>query len=289
MKRNSENFLVGKMCETFDVSESAYFEWLSGKTTKRQNRELQIKELVQKVCEDSRYTYGSPRVWNAIQQAKNNPSVSRSLIARVMSKYGFVSCHKKKFKVTTDSKHNKSISENVLNREFEATKQCEKWVSDITYIQTNEGWLYLTTVIDLFDRKVVGWSLSNGMTAQETVVKAWRMAVINRPLEEELIFHSDRGVQYASNVFRNILNVSKNVTQSMSRKGNCWDNAVAESFFKTIKVECIYRHKFKTRKQAELVIFDYIEAFYNQNRIHTTIKKTIKNFAAQQKGATLAA
>jgi transposase InsO family protein len=276
------------MCEVLRVSESAFYEWKAGKSTKRIKREEEIKELVKKTWEDSRYTYGSPRVWAAIKAAQNNPNVSKSLIARVMKKYGFHSCHKKKFKVTTDSKHSQPVAENILNREFNAVEPAKKWVSDITYIWTLEGWLYLTTVIDLYDRKVVGWSLSTGMTTQETVVKALRMAIINRPISSGLLFHSDRGIQYASEKFRNVLEANKMI-QSMSRKGNCWDNAVAESFFKTLKKECVYQYRFNTRKEAELVIFDYIESFYNQNRYHSTIKKTIKEFSIQQKEVNLAA
>jgi len=276
------------MCKVLNVSVTAFYEWLSGKSTKRITRELKIKEIVKQVWEDSRYTYGSPRVWETIRRAQNSPKVSKSLIARVMKKYGFHSCHKKKFKVTTDSKHDKPIAENVLNREFTSEKSAKKWVSDITYIWTLEGWLYLTTVIDLYDRKVVGWSLSSGMTTQETIVKAWRMAILNRPIAKGLLFHSDRGIQYASEKFRNILK-NYSVTQSMSRKGNCWDNAVAESFFKTLKKECVYRYRFKTKREAELIVFDYIEAFYNQKRFHSTIKKTIKDFSNQQKEINLAA
>lgn len=277
-------FSVEKMCKVFKISISAYFEWSSGKSNKRLERELKIKELIEKVFDESRYTYGSPRVWQAIKQAENNPKVSRSLIARVMKKYGFVSVHRKKFKVTTDSKHSLATSENILDRKFSAEKPAQKWVSDITYISTLEGWLYLTTVIDLYDRKIIGWSLSTGMKTTETIIKAWRMAVLNRPLNGELIFHSDRGVQYASVNFRNILNVNSEIIQSMSRKGNCWDNAVAESFFKTLKKECVYQNKFKTIQEAKLKVFDYIEQFYNKNRIHSALKnKTIENFVAEQK------
>ena len=260
------------MCEVLRVSESAFYEWKAGKSTKRIKREEEIKELVKKTWEDSRYTYGSPRVWAAIKAAQNNPNISKSLIERVMMKYGIHSCHKKKFKVTTDSKHTQPIVENILKREFNAVEPAKKLVSDITYIWTLEGWLYLTTVIDLYDRKVVGWSLSTGMTTQETVIKALRMAVINRPISSGLLFHSDLGIQYASEKFRNVLEANKMI-QSMSRKGNCWDNAIAESFFKTLKKECVYQYRFNTRKEAELVIFDYIESFYNQNRYHSTIKK----------------
>lgn len=221
-------FSVEKMCDCFKVSPNAFYDWKAGKSTKRIQREKVLSEKIKTIWEESRYTYGSPRVWEELQKAEGK--VSRSLIARVMRKYGFRSIHKKKFKVTTDSKHTFPVSHNVLNRDFTAERIAQKWVSDLTYIHTKEGWLYLTTVIDLFDRKVIGWSFSGGMTAQETVIPAWRMACQNRPIKDKLIFHSDRGVQYACKAFRNLL-TNPLITQSMSRKGNCWDNAVAESFF----------------------------------------------------------
>ena len=260
------------------VSPSAYYDWKAGRSTKRIEREARIKAKVQEVWEESRYTYGSPRVWQAIKDAEDNPRVSRSLIARVMRKYGFKSVYAKKFKVTTDSEHNYPVSENVLNRDFSAERKAEKWVSDITYIHTAEGWLYLTTVIDLFDRKVIGWSFSKGMKAIETIIPAWRMAKSNRPILKPLVFHSDRGVQYACNAFRNLL---KNplITQSMSRKGNCWDNAVAESFFKTMKVERVYQTHYLTKDQAKVDLFHYIEVWYNKKRIHSSIgMKSVQEF-----------
>ena len=189
-----------------------------------------------------------------------------------MRKYGFRSVHKKKFKVTTDSRHSYPVSENVLNRNFTAERVSQKWVSDLTYIQTKEGWLYLTVIIDLFDRKVVGWSFSSAMTAQETVIPAWRMACRNRPIQKDLIFHSDRGVQYACKAFRNLLK-SNLITQSMSRKGNCWDNAVAESFFKTLKVERVYQMAYSSRNEAKMDLFRYIEGWYNTRRIHSANKQ----------------
>lgn len=189
-----------------------------------------------------------------------------------MRKYGFRSVHKKKFKVTTDAKHTFPVSDNVLNRDFTAERVAQKWVSDLTYIQTKEGWLYLTTVIDLFDRKVIGWSFSSGMSAQETVIPAWRMACQNRPIKDELIFHSDRGIQYACKAFRKLLS-NPLITQSMSRKGNCWDNAVAESFFKTLKVERVYQRTYLTRNEAKMDLFQYIEGWYNTRRIHSSNKQ----------------
>jgi putative transposase len=255
------------MCGCFKVSPNAFYDWKAGKSTKRIQREKVLSEKIKTIWEESLYTYGSPRVWEELQQAEGK--VSRSLIARVMRKYGFRSVHKKKFKVTTDSKHTFPVSDNVLNRDFTADRIAQKWVSDLTYIYTKEGWLYLTAVIDLFDRKVIGWSFSSGMTAQETVIPAWRMACQNRPITKELIFHSDRGIQYACKAFRNLLSKPL-VTQSMSRKGNCWDNAVAESFFKTLKVERVYQRTYLTRNEAKMDLFQYIEGWYNTRRIHSS-------------------
>lgn len=258
------------MCEVFKVSSSAYYDWKAGRSTKNIEREARIKAKVQQIWEESRYTYGSPRVWAAIKDAKENEKVSRSLIARVMRKYGFKSVYAKKFRVTTDSEHNHPVSQNIMDRDFSAERKAEKWVSDITYIHTREGWLYLTTVIDLFDRKVIGWSFSNGMTTHETIIPAWRMAMSNRPILKPLLFHSDRGVQYACKAFRNLLNTPL-ITQSMSRKGNCWDNAVAESFFKTMKVERVYQTRYFTREEAKIDLFEYIEVWYNKKRLHSAL------------------
>lgn len=171
-----------------------------------------------------------------------------------------------KFVVTTDSKH-------LLDRNFEATEPGQKWVSDITYVKTKTGWLYLTVVIDLFDRKVIGWSQSKDMTAKNTTIAAWKMAIGARSASKELIFHSDRGIQYACCDFTKLLDSYKNVKRSMSRKGNCWDNAVAESFFKTIKVECIYQQKFNNQDLAGLVIFEWIETWYNRHRRHSSLNR----------------
>lgn len=171
-----------------------------------------------------------------------------------MKELGLRSKLSKKFKVTTNSKHNYLVVENVLNKNFIAEKPAQVWVSDITYIQTKDGFLYLTTVIDLYDRKIIGWSLSSGMSSEETSLKAWKMAVKNRKLGERVIFHSDRGVQYANRKFTNTLKFY-GVTRNMSRKGNCWDNDVAESYFKSLKMELIYGNKLMTKEKMELEIF----------------------------------
>jgi transposase InsO family protein len=177
----------------------------------------------------------------------------------------------KKFKPTTDSKHSYAVSENLLNRNFSAAKPGQVWVSDITYIRTLTGWLYLTVVLDLADRKVIGWALSQTLKAKATTVAALRMAIRNRPVIQELIFHSDRGVQYACDEFRKEFKAYPLIRQSMSRKGNCWDNAVAESFFKSLKTECVYGNKLINQQSAAIEIFQYIEIFYNRERMHSSL------------------
>jgi transposase InsO family protein len=238
-----------------------------------ENRDL--SDRIKKIYDLSKRTYGSPRV--TIKLLEEGFHVSRPRVARLMKKQNLKSIIRKKWVITTDSRHNYPVVENKLNRDFNVTRPGQVWVSDITYIKTFQGWLYLTVVIDLYDRKVIGWSFSRSLKAVHTTIPAWRMAVRARMITRKLIFHSDRGVQYACYEFANLLSSYKLVERSMSRKGDCWDNAVAESFFKTLKVEHIYHHRYKTIKEAELSVFEYIEAWYNVNRIHTTIKTSIKN------------
>jgi len=178
----------------------------------------------------------------------------------------------KKFKATTDSKHRYPIVENKLNRNFKVNEIGKVWVSDITYIWTEQGWLYLTIIMDLADRKIIGWSLSNTLKADQTVIPAWKMAILNRPIIDHLIFHSDRGVQYACNAFAHLLETHPRVSRSMSRKGDCWDNAVAENFFKLIKSEMVYHTMFKSREQAKMAVFEYIEIWYNRKRKHSALE-----------------
>jgi transposase InsO family protein len=176
---------------------------------------------------------------------------------------------KLKFRITTNSNHSHTIAPNLVRRNFALEKRNKVWVGDITYIWTREGWLYLSTVIDLFSRKIVGWSLESRMS-RKLVMKSLSEAISQRKPEQGLIFHSDQGSQYASNEFRTLIK-NNGALPSMSRRGNCWDNAVAESFFKTIKSELIYDGIFSTKQEARLAIFDYIEIFYNRKRLHSTI------------------
>jgi len=264
------------MCKALKVYRSTYYNWLKRKPNRRDTENKSLSNNIRKIYEKSKKTYGSPRITIALRN--QGIIVSRPRVARLMKRMNLKSITRKKFVVTTDSKHNYPVVENKLNRDFHVNGTGEVWVSDISYIKTSEGWLYLTAIIDLGDRKVVGWSLSKSLRACDTTVPAWIKAVNNRPVTRKLIFHSDRGVQYACNEFANLLAGYKLVERSMSRKGDCWDNAVAESFFKTLKVECIYQNKYKTRKQAALSIFEYIESWYNTGRIHSILKMSIKDF-----------
>lgn len=273
-------FPVGKMCEVFKVSKSSYYSWKRWLPSKRTNENRMLLFEIRRIHHKSKATYGSPRITKELNM--NGFKVSRPRVARLMKQAKLKAVRQRKYVVTTDSKHKYPVVENKLDRNFNAERKGQAWVSDITYIRTLAGWLYLTVIIDLFDRKVVGWSMSSDLTAAQTVIAAWRMAVKNRPLRKALMFHSDRGVQYACTAFTNILDQYQMVERSMSRKGNCWDNAVAESFFKTIKTELIYRNKYKNREQATADIFEWTETWYNRNRRHSALGNlTIEEFESQ--------
>ena len=255
------------MSKILEVGKSSFYKWRKNKDSIAE-KEMDLNQQIIGAFEGSRSTYGSPRVHQALQ--KLDVKISESTVARRMKSLKISPKLKKKFKKTTDSNHDLKISPNILNREFIFTELGRAWVSDITYIRVRHYFIYLTTVIDLADRMVVGWNLSDNMTDEDTVIAAFKKAVRNRPILPGLIFHSDRGSQYASNEFRKLLDQEKCV-QSMSRRGNCWDNAVAESFFKTIKVESLYRHKFENNQEVYSAIFDYIDGWYNTKRIHSSL------------------
>lgn len=226
-------------------------------------------EQIRVIHKQSKGTYGSPRIREELK--KRSVHVSRCRVARLMNSANIRGAVKKRFKATTDSKHQFPLAPNLLNREFKVDELAKVWVSDITYIRTQEGWLYLTVIIDLCDRRVIGWSTSNTLKTSETVVPAWNMARKCRLIKDKLIFHSDRGVQYACTEFKELLETNPYVLRSMSRKGNCWDNAVAESFFKTLKTEWVYKKKYATKKQAIVSVFEYIETWYNTRRSHSSL------------------
>ena len=273
------------MSEVLEVGRSTFYKWRKSKGAFAEKEEI-LNQQIKTIFEKSRSNYGSPRVYLELQ--KIEVEISESTVARRMKSLNITPKLKKKFKNTTDSDHDLRVSPNVLNREFTFTELGRAWVSDITYIRIRHAFVYLTTVIDLADRKVVGWSLSNNMTDQDTVIAAFKKAIKNRPISSDLIFHSDRGSQYASKDFRKLLAKEK-CEQSMSRKGNCWDNAVAESFFKTIKVESLYRHKFENIQEVYSEIFDYIDGWYNTKRIHTSLGGRSPREMAEFLAAKLAA
>ncbi|CCG52122.1 Transposase IS3 family [Flavobacterium indicum GPTSA100-9 = DSM 17447] len=280
IKHHEYLFSIEKMCKVLEVGSSSYYKWKSKTLSKRTIRKNEIKQQITTIYFASKQRYGSPRI--TIELNTLGYKISRITVAKYMNELGLKSKLSKKFKVTTDSKHNYLVVENVLNRNFMVANPSKVWVSDITYIQTKEGFLYLTTIIDLYDRKMIGWSLSNTMNTEDTTLSAWKMAIKNRIVEKGLIFHSDRGVQYANKKFANTIE-SYGVIRSMSRKGNCWDNAVAESFFKSLKTELIYGNKLITKKQMELEIFEYIEIWYNKKRRHSSLNyKTIEEFNNQK-------
>jgi len=248
------------------VSRSGYYDWLERPESKRSIDNKELIKVITEIFFKSRNIYGTRRI--ADQLAKRGIFISRHRITRLMAAAGLSCKTKRKFKVTTDSRHNKPISPNLLNREFRVSKADTYWVGDITYIPTKAGWLYLATVIDLYSRQIIGWSMSNNMRAG-LVNNALTMAIWKRkPKRGSLIWHTDQGIQYASKSHRSILK-DHGIIQSMSRKGNCWDNAVAESFFKTLKTELTNHYQFNNQQEAKNVIFEYIEVFYNRIRTHS--------------------
>jgi len=278
MNQHRRRYPVERMCRLFKVSKSGYYHWLSAPVSKRDRENERLLIDIGDAFKSSYETYGSPRIKAEMDQLGH--SASRVRIARIMRAAGLSARPRKRFKATTDSKHNYPIAPNVLDRNFTVDRSNQVWVSDITYIRTYAGWMYLTVIIDLFDRKIIGWSMGNNLSAQSTIIQAWRMAVNSREITDKLIFHSDRGVQYACTAFTNILKgYDELITQSMSRKGNCWDNAVAESFFKTLKTEWVYKKQYQHRNQAELSIFYWIETWYNRKRRHSSLGyKTIEEY-----------
>ena len=256
------------MARVLGVSPRSYYDYRNNKYNKREIKKEYYMSEIQKSYFLAHGRYGSPRL--CVELQKKDVLISLTTTAKYMKELGLQSKLTKKFKITTDSKHKLNIAPNLLNREFSPSEPSMVWVSDITYIYTLGGFIYLTTIIDLYDRKVIGWSISTDMTKEQTVIKAFEMAKNNRPITKGMLFHSDRGSKYASHEFVEILK-SNNIIQSMSRKGNCWDNAVAESFFKSLKCEMIYGNKLISAEEMELQVFEYIEIWYNKVRRHSAI------------------
>lgn len=253
------------LCQVLKVSRSCYYAWRQTNGSDRAKAKAELSDLIQTVFETSDRNYGSRRIRQKLLSM--GVTVSRRRVRQIMKELNIRCKTKRRFKVTTDSKHSNPVAPNVLNRQFEVDAPNKAYVGDITYIQTREGWLYLAVVIDLFSRQVVGWSMSHRMTAT-LVNDALIAAIWKRKPSQGLLWHTDRGSQYASESHRQLIQ-NHGIKQSMSRKGNCWDNSVAESFFKTLKTELVYHCDFDTRDQAKQKIFEYIEIFYNRERLHS--------------------
>lgn len=266
VRQERENYTVERLCKVLKVSRSGYYRWLKRGITPRQQKRTKLLQRILEIFEESRETYGCPRIYEQLRSEGHTCSYNR--VEKLMRENEIQPKQKRKYKSTTDSKHNLPIAPNVLSREFAVEEPDEVWVSDITYIDTAQGWLYLCVFIDLYSRMVVGWSMSANMTA-DLAVDAFRMG-IGKQGRAPIVAHSDRGSQYASDLFRSELEQHQCI-QSMSRKGNCWDNAVAESFFGSLKSELIYRNTYLSRIQATMSVFDYIEIFYNQRRLHSVL------------------
>jgi putative transposase len=259
------SFPADLMCRTLGVGSSGFYAWLKRPESPRSRENRRLLMEIKVVHQKSRKTYGSPRIHAELNEGGR--ACSRYRVARLIRQHGIVSKYTRKFRVTTNSVHSYPIAKNLLKRQFNVSRPGQCWVWNITYIPTLEGWLYLAVTLDLFHRKVIGWSMGRWITRQ-LVIDALNMAIKSGGLKSEVILHSDRGVQYASNEFQALLKTN-GIQCSMSRKGDCWDNAVAESFFHTLKVELIHGKTYNTHQEAKTAIFEYIEGFYNRQRSHS--------------------
>jgi transposase InsO family protein len=260
------------MAGLFGVSRGAYYKWLkAGRPDQDKNSDAGLIDLIREIALKHHRRYGILRVRKELW-VKHGISISRKKTAKLMRENGLNARRRRKYIPTTDSKHSLPVCGNILNRGFHAEKPGQKWVSDITYLRALNGWIYFTVVLDLFDRKAVGWSLSVNLDTANTSIPAFEMAVKNRTPKTDMIFHSDRGVQYCAHAFRDcIRKLCPSVRQSMSRKGNCWDNACAESFFKTLKREEEKLNGKYSAKDVRQAVFFYVEGYYNRERIHSAL------------------
>ena len=267
IKEQHFSFRVRKTCRALKVSPSAYYAWVKEPSCPRRQENERLLLEIRAIHAQSRKVYGSPRV--AFELKERGFPYGRHRVARLMRENQIFSKTKRKFKATTNSRHNLPVAPNLLAGNMAAIIPNHVWVSDITYIPTGEGWLYLAAVMDIFSRRVVGWSMKSRMT-RDLVIEALKQAIGRRQPGSGLIHHSDRGSQYASKDFQ-ILLKSQGFLCSMSGKGNCYDNAQMESFYGTLKTELVYHEKYRTREEARRSIFEYIEAFYNRFRRHSSL------------------
>lgn len=260
------DYAIIKMCRWLGVSRSGFYKWRQKAPGPRERRRLLVENAVVIAFKQFKHRYGAPRIAVELQEAGVPCSVNH--IAKLMAKHDLQAKNGKHYKYFPSIQARNHVSDNLLARNFTASKPNEKWVSDITYIKLERGFVYLAVVMDLFSRKIIGWSLDTTMTNQ-LIIGAFNMAVATRKAEPGLILHSDRGVQYRSGEYQHRL-ITTGIKPSMSRKGNCWDNAAMESFFARLKVESIYSERIKGKPEAYACVFEYIELFYNSVRRHST-------------------
>lgn len=256
-----------RLCSALGVAPSGYYAWRERPVSQREMANQVLIGQIEAVFQQSHQTYGSPRVHAEL--VKQEIPCNEKRVARLMRLQGLQARRVRRRRTTTDSQHTQPVAPNVLNQDFHATAPNQKWVTDITYVPTAQGWLYLAAVMDLFSRRIVGWAMDATITTQLTL-QALRMALLTRQPPAGLLHHSDRGSQYASHEYRTLLDHHQ-IQVSMSRTGNCYDNAAIESFFATLKTELVHHHQYLTRSQAKSSIFAYIEGFYNRRRCHSAL------------------
>jgi len=255
------------MCDVLEVSRSGYYDWTRRKMSKRVKEKQKLSEHIMRAFKQNKESYGSPRIYR--QLTAEGITCGRHTVAHLMKEMGIAGRKNRKYKKPVTVRHARSFAVNVLNRQFTYTEPNRAWVSDVSYFWTHSGWLHLAIVLDHYSRRIVGWSM-NDRVDKKLTIEALQMAITNRLPKKGLVHHSDQGAEYTNNEYQNILK-ENNLISSMSRTGNCYDNAVAESFFKTIKTELAKKRKFETVDEARAAIFEYIEIFYNRNRMHSTL------------------
>jgi len=255
------------MCSVLDVTRSGYYAWKNRQQSQRDKENLYLLEQIQEVYEKSRKNYGAPRIYFAL--LRKGVCCGRNRVARIMRDNGIIAKTYKRFKRGKGSVVQEVVADNIVNQKFEVDNPNKIWAADITYFGTRTGWLYLAVVMDLYSRKVIGWSMNTVMT-DDLTKNALKMAILRRNPKKGVIHHSDRGGQYVSSTFREELE-KNHILHSLSRKGNCYDNAVIESFFKTLKTELEYGRQYKTKEEARKRLFEYIEVYYNKQRLHSTL------------------
>ena len=258
---------INLMCGVLCVSRSGFYHWAGREPSRRAQANRTVDRRIREIFVQHRQRYGAPRITDALHD--EGSACSENRVARRMRALGLKAIQAKKFKVTTDSNHSKPVAPDLIEQDFSAAAPNQKWTSDITYVWTDQGWLYLAVVMDLYSRAIVGWSMNQRMT-QQLVCDALTMALFGRHFPKGTIIHSDRGSQYCSKRYQQLINNS-GLRCSMGRRANCYDNAAMERFFPTLKVELVHRERYSTRRMAKSRIFEYIETYYNRQRKHSAI------------------